>query len=299
MSTELYPLTLEPIIAEQFWGRPDSSFYEDGPSSDYTFGTIWMATENSKVGAGPQTGRNLGYLKQRWGRDLIGSASEDAGDRSFPVELKLKRTGSASLTAALNADSLWYVLGAGEGGYLHAGYLPGLNIAAIAERAGGDPARWADSMPRYQVEEGQTLFLPALAPLILGPGLTMAQISPPAESPELWPLPGYGEEAVRRAAETGSPVWISPRPAKSGLIEIFQSESLQIHLVTSQHFSAVTVQEAATFIWPLFGQARIRCRGPASTTRLQQGRITLLPSSLGHYSVESSGAVGYLLIEAF
>lgn len=298
MGTELYPLTLEPIIVEQFWGRSVSAGPDESVPQEFTLGTLWMATENSRVAAGPQTGRSLGYLKQIWGEDLVGTNLGGDPDGPIPVELKLKRTGEAALAVALTNDSLWYFLNAEDDSSINAGYMDGLDFERAAAKAGGDPGRWAEFMPEYPVENGSCLRLPAMSPLLLGAGLTVAQIGPPAQALPKWPLPGHGPQAIQLAQESLPAQWLEPRQTDPGVADIFQSDSLKVRLITTVSYSGLAAPEAVTFLWPVAGQGRIRSRGPAPATRLSPGRVLMLPSALGRYAVESSGGVTYLHIEA-
>ncbi|MDR1046021.1 MAG: hypothetical protein LBP33_13085 [Candidatus Adiutrix sp.] len=300
MGIDLYPLTLEPLMTEHSWGRGG-----EAPESDenlppgFSTGTLWMAGDHSRVSAGPLAGKSLSYVRQIWGPGLVGANAGGDPDSLLPVELKLKRTGDSALALALDDDSLWYVLAAEEDSSLNAGYRPGLDFEAAARAAGGDPGRWSEFMPEYSAEPGQALFLPLGAAMILGAGLTMAQIGPPSQNLKPWPLGGRGPEALRLARQVEAPVWLDRGASGPGLSEIYNDERLTVTLVNTTHLSTVASPDAATFIWPLFGQGRIRARGPAPVTRLVPGRAVMVPAGLGRYAVESGGSVGYLLIEAY
>jgi hypothetical protein len=263
---ELYPLTLEPIPAEQFQdrsGRP----WPAGEVPEFSLGTLWLAADASRAAAGPQAGRGLGYLRHLWGADLVGLNAGGVPDSPLPVDLKLKNTGEAGQTLALTDYSLWYILAAEEESFLRAGFRP-------------DSAE-------FEAEAGRCLFLPPDAPLVLGPGLTLAQFGPPAR-----PIPPSPD------AMADPPVWLSPVSAGPGEAVFFQDERLTVRLITTTHWSSLTAPEALTCLWPRAGQGRILTLGPAPTTRLKPGRAVLLPAALGRYAVESVGKVSYLLIES-
>jgi hypothetical protein len=283
---EPYPLTLEPIPAEQFQdrsGRP----WPVGEMPEFSLGTLWLATDTSRVAAGPQAGRSLGYLRHLWGADMVGLNAGGDLDAPLPVELKLKNTGETVQTLALTEYSLWYILDAMEDALIRAGFRPETTQAEI----GAGPGRWAEFMPEFEVEAGRFLWLPPGAPLLLGPGLTLAQCGPPSRPVPAGPPPG---------ALTGpcSPVWLAPLTAGPEEALFFKDQRLSVRLVTTARRSDLTAPEALTFLWPLDGQGRVLCRGPAPTTRLQPGRAILLPAALGRYAVESAGTVSYLLIES-
>ncbi len=134
---------------------------------------------------------------------------------------------------------------------------------------------------------------------MLGAGLTVAQIGPPARTLSSWPLSGFSSEALGLAEGADLPLWLEVGPARDDQTVIFQDRDLSIKLVRTAQLSTVVSQDAATFIWPICGQGRIRARGPAPATRLTPGRAVMLPAALGRYAVESGGQVTYLLIEAY
>ena len=275
MNPELYPLTLEPVITENFWNRPSTSSFEEDDNQEFKQGTMLLATESSKVAAGPLAGRSLGQLRQQYGPMLVGSSVGGDPDIPLSVELKLKRTGDMALAVALTEDSLWYILAADEDSTLNAGFRPGLDLATSAAEAEGDPGVWAECMVEYPAEAGQCLYLPRLAPLLLGSGLTVAQINPPARVLPNWPLAGTDAEGLRRSAESLPPQWLKPTTLGPGQGEFYNGKKMSLRLLAVSQFSSVTSPESATFIWPLFGQGRIRARGPAPATRLQPGRVVM------------------------
>ncbi|MDR2935038.1 MAG: hypothetical protein LBV70_04060, partial [Candidatus Adiutrix sp.] len=239
---EPYPLTLEPIPAEQFQGRSDR-LWPAGEVPEFSAGTFWLATDNSRVAAGPQAGRSLGYLRHLWGADLTGLSAGDHPDSPLPVELKLKNTGEASQTLSLTAYSLWYILAAEDEAALRAGWPEGPAEARAEIDLGRRPELW----PEFEAEAGRCLWLPQGAPLFLGAGLTLAQIGPPAGQ---FP-PGPPTDAQ---ADPRPPVWLAPAAAGPEESVLFQDPPLSVRLITTAHRSDLTASEALTFIWPLAGQ---------------------------------------------
>ena len=299
MSADLYPLTLEPIVADQIWARPGEEAQEDEVLPGNFFGTLLMAGGNSRVAAGPESGRSIAYLRQVWGPKLVGIESGGDYDGPLPVELKLKRTGDFALAVGLTEDSIWHFLSAGEDSSINAGFNPGLKVKTAAREAGRDPGRWSEFMPEYAVEPGQGLLLPRYCPMILGAGLSVAQIGPPASPLSNWPLAGSDPEGLRLSSQCEAPAWLPEAMPEAGRTALFRSPALKISLIVASHFSSVVNPDAATFLWPVFGRGRVRTRGPAPVTRLAPGKVIMLPAALGRYAVESGGLVGYLLIEAF
>jgi len=282
-ASEPYPLTLEPIPAEQFQersGRP----WPVGEKPEWSLGTLWLATDSSRVAAGPQAGRSLGYLRHLWGADLVGHNFGGDPDASLPVELKLKNTKETIQSLALTDYSFWYILAAEEEASLRAGFSP---EAAQAE-LGADSGFCPELMSEFEAETGRCLHLPPGVPLLLGPGLTLAQFGPPSRPAS--PSPPWEAPPP--------PLWLNPDAIGPEEALIFQDQRLSVRLITTVHRSDMTAPEALTFLWPLTGQGRVLTRGPASTTRLHSGRVVLMPAALGRYAVESVGSVSYLLIES-
>ena len=284
---EPYPLTLEPIPAEQFQARSGRP-WPAGEVPEFSAGTLWLATDISRVAAGPQAGRGLGYLRHLWGKELMGLGGDPGAP--LPVEFKLKNTGESVQAMSLTDYSLWYILAADEEARVRAGFKEGLDLGQAGTGAPDD--RWPEFMPEFEAGAGRCLWLPPGAPLILGAGLTLARLGPPARQLPAWP-PSEALLDDRRP-----PVWLPPALAGPEEAVFFQDRSLSVRLITTVRRSGLTAPEALTFIWPLGGQGRVLTRGPAPTTRLQPGRVVLLPAALGRYSVESAGKVSYLLIES-
>ena len=63
MSADLYPLTLEPIVADQIWARAGEDAPEDAALPGSFFGTLLMAGGNPRGNAGPTSGRSLAPLR--------------------------------------------------------------------------------------------------------------------------------------------------------------------------------------------------------------------------------------------
>lgn len=298
-SADLYPLTLEPIVADQIWARPGEEASPDESLPPIFFGTLLMAGGGSRIVAGPQAGRSISYLRQIWGPKLVGVESGGDYDGPLPVELKLKRTGDFALAVGLTEDSVWHFLSAGEDSSINAGFNPGLKLNIAAKEAGRDAGRWSEFMPEYAVEPGQGILLPRHCPMLLGAGISVAQIGPPSKTIANWPLVGEGPEGLRQSVKSEPPVWLPEPMPGPGRTALFRGSNLKISLIAASHFSSVVNPDAATFLWPVFGRGRVRTRGPAPVTRLSPGKVVMLPAALGRYAVESGGLVGYLLVEAF
>ncbi|UQZ90900.1 hypothetical protein C4J81_17455 [Deltaproteobacteria bacterium Smac51] len=297
MNNDLYPLTLEPVISEQ-WGHSESSIYDEEGPREFTQGLIRLAADNSRVAAGPMAGRTLGHLKQLWGADLVGANAADDPDAPFPLEMKMRRTGGSALAVGLDGVSLWFFLKAGDKSTLNAGFEAGLNLKAAAAEAGGDPGRWADYMPEYEAAGKTCLLLPPFSPLLLGAGLDVLQIGPPAAPLPVWPLDGGDGGSISRAAESDPPRWLAYESLGGGMEQVFDSENLTVTLVTTSLMRGVLSQDASTVIWPLEGQGRLRTQGPAPATRIQPGRAVVIPAGLGRYTIESGAEISCLIIEA-
>jgi len=283
----LYPLTLEPIPAEQFQdrsGRP----WPAGEVPEGNLGTLWLATDISRVAAGPHAGRGLGYLRHLWGADLVGHNAGEKPDAPLPIELKLKNTGETAQMLSLSDYSLWYVLAVAEEASLRAGFPE--DLASFETEF--NPGRWPEIMPKFAAEAGRCLWLPSGRPLFLEPGLTLAQIGPPAHPLPAWPSEGSSPDLAQ------PPVWLVPEAAGPEEAVFFQDEQLSVRLITTTQRSGLTASEALTFIWPLTGQGRVLTQGPAPATRLSPGRAVLLPAALGRYAVQTAGVISYLLIES-
>src|SRR3954463_4972708 len=89
----LYPLTFRPIFKERVWGgRSLERLYHKELPPGRPIGESWEISDRpgdvSVIARGPFAGKNLRWLMELHGRDLLGDA-KPAADGRFPLLNKL------------------------------------------------------------------------------------------------------------------------------------------------------------------------------------------------------------------
>src|SRR5579859_59263 len=89
---QLYPLIFEPILKERIWGgRKLEQFYGKKLPAKSPIGESWELSDRpgdvSVVAAGPLAGKDLHWLIETFGPDLVGNARLHRG--RFPLLIKI------------------------------------------------------------------------------------------------------------------------------------------------------------------------------------------------------------------
>jgi mannose-6-phosphate isomerase len=155
---------------------------------DSLIGEAWLTGVDCRIANGPFAGQTLG---QSWKEMTIGwRGAKFEGEADFPLLLKfIFPTDKLSIqvhpddayAAAHEAAAggrgkteMWYVVSAERGARLLAGLKPGVTremfLAALADHT------LEDHFQSYEVQAGDTFFLPAGMPHTIGPGMVIFEV---------------------------------------------------------------------------------------------------------------------------
>ena len=185
----LYPFTFVPILKERIWGgRRLETLYGKGLPPNVPIGESWEISDRvgdvSVVSNGDFAGRDLHWLIQHLGKELVGGAVLQ-NDR-FPLLIKiLDATDTLSLQVhppAAKAEALggepktelWYVADAQPGAQLYVGLRRGSTPEQFAEKLKDGTV--ADCFHRLPVTAGDAMFLPSGRVHALGAGMIIFEI---------------------------------------------------------------------------------------------------------------------------
>jgi mannose-6-phosphate isomerase len=186
----LYPLTFEPILKERVWGgRNLERLYGKPVPVGRLIGESWEITDRpegvSVIANGPLAGRDLRWLMESHGADVLGSSSPASGGR-FPLLIKvldacdrlsLQVHPPASIAARLGGEpktEMWYVTEAAPGAELCAGLKRGVSREEFERRVGDGSVEGC--FHRLPVQAGDALFLPSGRVHAIGAGLVIFEI---------------------------------------------------------------------------------------------------------------------------
>jgi mannose-6-phosphate isomerase len=185
----LYPLTFQPIPKERVWGgRRLEQLYHKNLPPDVPVGESWEISDRpeavSVIANGPLAGKDLHWLVQNRGPELMGQTGSSSG--RFPLlvkildakeRLSLQVHPPASKAAALGGEpktELWYVAEAAPSAELYVGLRRGCTRAEFTERIRQGSV--SDCFHRVHVQTGDAMFLPSGRVHALGAGMVIFEI---------------------------------------------------------------------------------------------------------------------------
>jgi mannose-6-phosphate isomerase len=185
----LYPLIFHPVFKERVWGgRKLELLYHKSLPARVPIGESWELRDRpgdaSVIANGPLAGKDLHWLMQHHGPELLGSASPLAG--RFPLlikildaqeKLSLQVHPPADKAAALGGEpktEMWYITDAAPGAELYVGLKQGLTRPEFEQKIKAGAV--AECFHRVSVRAGDAMFLPSGRVHAIGAGLVIFEI---------------------------------------------------------------------------------------------------------------------------
>ena len=176
----LYPLVFEPIFKERVWGgRKLEKLYGKGIPPGRPIGESWEISDRpsdiSVIANGPLMGKDLHWLIENHGTELLGTASPVNG--RFPLLIKildaqdtlsLQVHPPAHKAAGLGGEAkteMWYIAEADPHAELFVGLKRGIARDHFEEKLRFGAV--AECFHRIPVRTGDAMFLPSGHPRIL------------------------------------------------------------------------------------------------------------------------------------
>ena len=189
MSHALYPFTFQPIFKDRVWGgRKLEQLYGKTLPPGVPIGESWEITDRpegvSVIANGPLAGRDLRWLMEHHGKELLGDSQPCAG--RFPLlvkildaqeKLSLQVHPPAHKATELCGEpktEMWYVADATPGADLFVGLRRGATHAEFERRI--QDGSVAECFHRIQVKRGDSMFLPSGRVHALGAGNVIFEI---------------------------------------------------------------------------------------------------------------------------
>ncbi|HKV61060.1 MAG TPA: type I phosphomannose isomerase catalytic subunit [Candidatus Acidoferrum sp.] len=183
------PFRIEPVFSERLWGsRSLLPFFPEMRGLKSPIGEAWLTSLDCRIANGQFAGQLLGQAWKEMTIPWRGSNFE--GEADFPLLLKfIFPTDKLSIqvhpddayAAAHEAAAggrgkteMWYVVSANPAARLLAGLKPGVTkerfLAALADHT------LEDLFQSYEVNAGDTFFIPAGTPHTIGPGMVICEV---------------------------------------------------------------------------------------------------------------------------
>ena len=187
--TTLYPLIFRPIFKERVWGgRAIERLYGKKLPVGVPIGESWEISDRpgdaSVIANGPLAGKDLRWLMENYGRELLGGAKSASG--RFPLlikildaqeKLSLQVHPPAHKAAELKGEpktEAWYIADAAPGAELYVGLKNGVTRAEFETKI--KTGAVAECFHRVPVKAGDTMFLPSGRVHAIGDGLVIFEI---------------------------------------------------------------------------------------------------------------------------
>jgi mannose-6-phosphate isomerase len=186
----LYPLVFRPIFKDRIWGgRELERLYAKNLPASHPVGESWEITDRpgdiSVIANGPLAGKDLRWLMQQHGAEILGK-SKPAAEGRFPLlckvldardKLSLQVHPPGHKAAELKGEpktEMWYIADAAPGACLYVGLKHGVTRAEFERRITDGTV--ADCFHRIPVKAGDTMFLPSGRVHAIGDGLVIFEI---------------------------------------------------------------------------------------------------------------------------
>lgn len=185
----LYPFVFQPLVKPHPWGgRNLERIYHKPLPPEQTIGESWEIADRpegvSVVANGPLAGKDLRWLMEQHGRELLGAAQPVKG--RFPLLLKILDARQApsiqvhppaEIARRLGGEpktELWYIAEAGHDAVLHVGLKAGIKRQQFERKIGDGSV--ADCLHTVRVRSGDAMFLPSGRVHAIGAGIVLFEI---------------------------------------------------------------------------------------------------------------------------
>lgn len=321
----LYPLTFRPIFKERVWGgRNLERLYGKHLPPGVPIGESWEITDRpgdvSVIANGPLAGKDLHWLVEHHGQELLGAAALQ-GNR-FPLLIKLLDAQEklslqvhppASKAAGLGGEpktEMWYIADAAPGAELYVGLRHGVSRAAFEERI--RDGRVADCFHRVPVRPGDAMFLPSGRVHAIGAGLVIFEIQQNSDTT-------YRVFDWNRVGLDGKPRQLHVRQSLASIdFDDFEPALVpgtlssdgsiaRCPLVQDPLFSVEIIRATATAALALNPQrmqivaclsGTLHVKDDRETARLTAGEFCLVPACLYRVKVSAGSETTFLRVEA-
>jgi mannose-6-phosphate isomerase len=320
----LYPLKFKPRYLEKIWGGrkiqtilgkqlpPGKSIGESWEIYDFPPGIVDSSGKwaSSEIANGPQAGRTLHDLVNKFGKDLYGDVALVGPQGQFPILIKFLDA-REDLSVQVHPDEqyarqnpgahlkseAWYIVQADDGARLLKGLKPGTTREAFAGSiANGTVESLINAVP---VSAGHCHYLPSGTIHALGAGILAAEVQTPSDTTfrvfdfnRIETATGktralHVEQAMNCIDFSDASALPQPRShVASHLTTVSRLVTCEFFKLEKVRLSDGVVQPVAhtqPVVWIMLeGRAQIKVDGIADPTEFSAGDTLLLPARMNN-----------------
>ncbi len=320
----LYPLTFHPIFKERVWGgRSLETLYKKSLPPGVPIGESWEISDRpgdaSVIANGPLAGKDLRWLMEHHGRDLLGDAPPEHG--RFPLLIKLLDARDklslqvhppAQQAAKLGGEpktEMWYIAQAASGAELYVGLNRGVTRQEFERKL--QTGEVAGCFHRVPVKPGDAMVLPSGRVHAIGAGLVLFEIQQNSDTTYRvfdWNRAGLdGKPRELHLAQSLAsidfndfePALVQSAFSSAGRFKIRPLARETLFKV--DQFRALS-RESLVFRQPQLRiiavlENRVTVSDGTTTVELQPGQFCLIPASAKMVEIGNEIGSGFLLVE--
>lgn len=311
---DLYPLRFNPALKEKVWGS-NLLIKEYGKKAPEIMnaGESWeisgLPGDESIVSNGFLEGNNINELLEVYMGDIAGDSVYEKWGDEFPVLVKFVNAAAnlsiqvhpndemaARLHHAWGKSELWHILGAKEGSVIYCGFREGIDKEqyqkAVLE------GRLPEILNRFEVNTGDTFWLPSGTIHAIGAGIIMAEIQQTSDIT-------YRIFDWNRTADTGSSRELHTELADEalnfnhiqhkieGINSIFnhtqillKSEYFNVNLLMFDSSVRKDYNLLDSFVILVCTEGQSLLYWENGTEKITKGESIMIPASIGYISLE-------------
>jgi len=327
VNSPLYPFTFQPRFKDRVWGgRHLERLYGKPLPMGQTIGESWEITDRpgdiSVITNGPLAGKDLHWLVQNRGKELLGAAKLQ-GDR-FPLlvklldareKLSLQVHPPAQLAKALGGEpktEMWFIADAEPGAELYVGLKRGVTRTEFERRI--QDGSVAECFHRVAVKAGNTMFLPSGRVHAIGAGLVIFEIQQNSDTTyRVFDWNRVGLDGKPRELHVPQslasidfgdfepPLVLSRAAQMLGMTstQLVANDLFSVELVETSGATTINKLDARMeIIGMVTGHAKIVSAAPVPPIELAAGQFCLVPAAAESTKLTTSAGSRFLRIRA-
>ena len=299
-SKRIGPVTLRPIFSERIWGVETLPNWYPQPAAGQPVGEAWLTAESCVANSGPLEGTSLAELTKRYPTAFGAGASAEFPlliKTLFPreklsVQVHPNDAQAGALGLGRGKTECWYVLSAEPGAELALGFREEISLDQI--RAAIADGTLEDKLRYLPVKAGDMVFVDAGTVHSIGPGMVVLETQ--EYSDITYRLYDYGRP---RELHVEAGLAVSRTASSAGLVAPVEMDGFT-RLVACDYFvvDRFSLSEGRVPLGHCSQMQMLFALGEGSSvesdagsSRLEPGRIMLLPAEDVEYRLRGRGEV--------